>query len=110
MILIEHLRDLGFRTEEAANAREAINIARATNVRVHAAIIDVELPDLTGDILADELRAIDPKLPLIVASGYGEPREKFPHGGVVFLAKPYEMSGIERALAQSGLHKPQAKI
>ena len=37
-------------------------------------VADVGLPDRKGDVLAGELRALHPELPIIIATGYDSPR------------------------------------
>src|SRR5262249_17120828 len=68
----ETLRDLGFRVEEAATAKEAFALAEAQGHRLSAAIIDVNLPDGKGDELARKLRALKPGLPIVIATGAGD--------------------------------------
>jgi len=109
MIIVDYLEDLGFKVEEASTAASAIDKMRA-DPAISAAIVDIGLPDKQGDVLAAELRALNPKLPLIIASGYGNqgPKSRFPEG-VAFLGKPYEMSKLEEALAACGLVRPNGK-
>jgi DNA-binding response OmpR family regulator len=110
MIVVDYLEDLGFKVEEAGSAASAMDKMRASNCGIDAAIVDIGLPDKRGDVLAAELRALDPKLPLIIASGYGEGSSKgsFPEG-VAFLGKPYEMKKLEEALASCGLVRPDGR-
>jgi DNA-binding NarL/FixJ family response regulator len=51
------------------------------NDDVCTAIIDIGLPDRRGDALVAEVRAINPSLPIVIASGYVEEalREGFSH-------------------------------
>lgn len=107
MIVVDYLEDLGFKVQEASTAASALDKMRAPDCGIDAAIVDIGLPDKQGDVLAAELRAFNPKLPLIIASGYGDTNSKgrFPEG-VVFLGKPYEMKKLEEALAASGLVRP----
>ena len=64
------------------------------------AVIDVGLPDMRGDALARELRAKQPGVPILMASGYdvADLREAFKgddHTG--FLPKPYTEEDLIRA-------------
>ena len=71
-----------------------------------AAIVDMGLPDATGDVLVSELRAIYPKLPIVVSSGQSEASllDRFKgHEQVGFLTKPYAMEQLERALRSIGV-------
>ena len=108
MLLVEHLQSLGFAVNEAGTAQEAVDQMRADNAGIGAAVIDFGLPDRKGDILAGELRALDPQLPLIVASGYGDSlgQERFSSGTVEFLTKPFELKALEDLLRSFGFDLP----
>ena len=108
MLLAEHLQSLGFTVDEAATAQEAVDQMRACDEGIGAAVIDFGLPDRKGDVLAAELRALDPQLPLIVASGYGDSlgQERFSPGPVEFLTKPFELKALEDLLRSFGFDLP----
>ena len=55
-------------------------------------VLDLNMPDMGGEECLRELRSIDPDLPVILSSGFGEAdtARKFPIGDVTgFLQKPY---------------------
>jgi DNA-binding NarL/FixJ family response regulator len=56
-------------------------VLKFMNDDVCTAIIDIGLPDRRGDALVAEVRAINPSLPIVIASGYVEEalREGFSH-------------------------------
>jgi CheY-like chemotaxis protein len=102
MVAVDYLEEAGFRSETAGSATEAINMLAAINGDVRAAIIDVGLPDRSGDVLVAEIRAINPLLPIVIASGYADQalRNRFkPDGRVAFLNKPYNADQLRSALA-----------
>jgi PAS domain S-box-containing protein len=111
MVAVDALEALGFRVEAAATATEAINKLRLLNGRIDAAVIDIGLPDRGGDALAAEVRALDARLPIVIASGYrdsdlgqrlaGDP-------AVGFLGKPYDGEALAAALAMLGIAAPAA--
>ena len=98
MFAEEVLSSLGFEPTIARTGAEARDHwARFTP---DLAVIDVGLPDMRGDKLAQELRARLPKLPILMASGYdvADLRETFKgdaHTG--FLPKPYTEDDIVKA-------------
>lgn len=62
------------------------------------AILDFQMPDGDIGLLVDHLRAADPGLPLVGNSGQDR-REDFAERGVaVFLAKPWTVDMLERAM------------
>jgi DNA-binding response OmpR family regulator len=63
----ETLRDAGFSVDFAADAKSCLSLFdRAAD----AAVIDVGLPDLTGDQLTQQLRQVAPSLPIVLTTGY----------------------------------------
>ena len=108
-ILKEGLEDLGYRTEEAGSATEAMSKYRLTARQLRAVILDVGLPDRGGDSVAAELRALDRVLPIIIASGYGEAalRERFGSDArTALLTKPYVVEQLDALLRGFGVRPP----
>lgn len=59
------------------------------------------LPDLKGDVLVSELRAIRSNLPIVIASGYHDAalRDKFAKdSGIAFVGKPYSRDDLNAAI------------
>lgn len=96
----ECLRDVGYEVEEAASALQALTLLKADG-RVNGVIIDLGLPDRRGDDLAAELRASNPSLPIIIASGFSSTEVRGRFQGDTFTAfvdKPFNAAQIEHAL------------
>ncbi len=105
------LAELGFETEEAASAGEALQKVADVAALLQAAVVDVGLPDRRGDELVVELRALRPDLPLIIATGYGD--ADFLAGfasdpRIVIIPKPYDVSALSAALGQLHVSPPGA--
>lgn len=97
----ECLRDLGYAVDEAASAAQALALLKSGEGPVHGVIIDLGLPDRRGDDLAAELRAANPSLPIIIASGFSSNEVRGRFAGDTFTAfvdKPFNAGQIERAL------------
>ena len=56
MVAVETLADFGFSAEEAATAGSALQMMQEVPQKFGAVIIDIGLPDRSGDQLAAELR------------------------------------------------------
>ena len=104
------LRELGYSTERAANASEAL-AALERGTKVDAVFTDVVMPGpLNGLELAARLRETRPDLPVVLASGYSDALAEW-QGKRVWevLAKPYRLdelgAALERALAQREAEK-----
>ena len=66
---LEHvLWQHGLHSELAAQAERALERVRSR--RYALALLDAKLPDMDGLVLAQRIRAIDPRLKLILISGY----------------------------------------
>jgi PAS domain S-box-containing protein len=100
MMAVDQLEQLGFEVETASSATEAMSkIKRDANL--DAAIVDVGLPDRKGDVLIDEMRALHPSIPIVIATGYGEAalKQRFANDRrITFLAKPYATKQLKAAL------------
>ncbi len=97
----ECLRDIGYEVDEAASAAQALALLNAQEGIVNGVIIDLGLPDRRGDDLAADLRAANPSLPIIIASGFSSNEVRGRFAGDAFTAfvdKPFNAAQIERAL------------
>jgi CheY-like chemotaxis protein len=102
MIAVEYLEEFGLRIATAGSATEAMSVLKRIKDDVCAAIIDVGLPDRRGDALVDEMRAVYPSLPIVIASGYEEEalRKRFKlDNHIGFLSKPYVAEQLHAVLA-----------
>ena len=94
----------GYHVIEAANGREALDIARAHVGTIDALVTDVIMPELTGPELAEELRADHPDLPVLFTSGYndqGMDGNGMVSGlGIAFLQKPFMPEDLLDLLGQ----------
>ena len=62
----------GLRVASAATAAEALQLIAELGSSLSAAIIDVGLPDTSGDQLVAPIRAVLPELPIVIATGFSE--------------------------------------
>jgi PAS domain S-box-containing protein len=103
--VLTQLHSLGYVTLDAANATEALLLAR-NGQPFDLLFTDVIMPGMNGRQLADEMARIRPGLKVLFTSGYTE-NAIIHHGrldeGVLLLAKPYRKSDmaimIRKALA-----------
>ena len=102
----ETLEELGFRCVEAGTGAEAMAALRRLPEGIDAAVVDLGLPDRAGDSLIREMRAVQPRLPVVIASGAtGDViAERFGGDPLMHcLAKPYDGDGLSRALYAVGV-------
>lgn len=108
MFAVDALEDVGFHVLQAGDAAEAVT-ALAGTPDLAAVIVDMGLPDRSGDQLAAELRTQLRNLPILIASGRSERelKDRFaadPRIGV--LVKPYTASMLIGALGSLGVPAP----
>lgn len=108
MVTLDTLEMLGFQVAEAGSATEAVKVL-ASGRSIDAALIDMGLPDRKGDVLVGELRQLNPRLAIIIASGYSADnvRKRVPEDRITkVLPKPYDGRQLEAALKSIGLAAP----
>jgi len=100
----ELLQELGYRVETACNGREALEFYQSHMGQVALVLMDMTMPVMGGKEALESLRKLDPKAKVILTSGYSEQdvTQCFRDGELAgFLAKPYRMSDLARALGSS---------
>ncbi len=72
LLMQEMLNQLGYDVEVKSSSLEALATFRATPDRFDLVITDQTMPIMSGDVLAQELRAIRPDIPLILCTGHSQ--------------------------------------
>jgi two-component system, cell cycle sensor histidine kinase and response regulator CckA len=86
------LQEAGYTVELARDGAQAVERLRALGERVRLILLDLTMPILGGAEAATELRRIQPEIPIVAMSGYGdiEVMQRFSQAGVDdFLPKPF---------------------
>ncbi len=101
MVARRILERAGYTVLEARDGGEAMSLVRA-NVRLEMLVSDVNMPGLTGDEVARQLRTHQPDLKCLFLSGYVDQLfEKRPHlwEGEAFLEKPFTPKALLEAVS-----------
>ncbi len=102
-ITIEYLQELGHTVVAVPDAEKAIDLLQGATF--DAVMTDVRLPGMSGIELARTLVKGHPKLPVIIASGYGALNVEFLMGEklrtVLMLPKPYDLPDLQRTLDEA---------
>ena len=109
MLATDHLQEAGFQVDTAGSAAEAMNKLALVPGGVDAVILDIGLPDRSGEALAREIRAIHPLLPIVLATGHGAVtlREAFKgEPAIGYVQKPYAAQDLLGALRALGICAP----
>ena len=82
----------GYEVFTATSANEALNVFKQKKGEIHLVISDVVLPDINGLDLVHQLITINPRLNILLSSGYTDHRSHqrlIEKEGYLFLKKPY---------------------
>ena len=64
------LRRAGFRVLAVGRGRDAISLFASRHANIDIVVLDLTMPDLTGDEVMVVLRAVEPNIPIVLISGY----------------------------------------
>jgi PAS domain S-box-containing protein len=101
MLAVDFLEDAGLKVDTAGSAREALSKLALVSGGFVAVVVDIGLPDRSGDDLVREIRSIHSSLPIVVATGKGAADVNSVLQGVnhvAFLGKPYRAEDLYGAL------------
>jgi CheY-like chemotaxis protein len=85
-LLKKFLERQGYRVHSCGHPSDALKLFEDTPSRFDLIVTDLTLPGMTGEELIERIRALQPRIPAVIASGYPyQPRL----AGVEFLQKPF---------------------
>jgi CheY-like chemotaxis protein len=100
------LERAGHRVLTASGGRAAIEIFRARSQEIDAVLLDLAMPDTSGEEVLVEIQRIRSDVPVIIATGYSAQaaaERLSSHGVVGFVHKPFQpeeiLEQVDRALA-----------
>ncbi len=91
------LERLGFQALAASNGRQALELFRERPGEIALVLMDLTMPELNGEDTLQELRQLDPRIPVVMSSGYAESEiiARFARQRLAgFLQKPYTMATL----------------
>jgi signal transduction histidine kinase/CheY-like chemotaxis protein len=101
----EILEGNGYQILEAANGVEALRVWEAHGRKVDLLLSDIIMPEgMSGRELAEKLQQADPRLPVILTSGYSQDmieRDTQLDGRIKFFSKPYHPAQLAQAVRES---------
>jgi CheY-like chemotaxis protein len=95
---VSMLQELGHTVVEATSGREAMRLLKEEDIDL--LVTDYAMPGMTGEELAEKVRADHPKLSVLMVSGYAD----LAPGTVsetARLAKPFNEEALAAAIAQA---------
>jgi len=98
---ITTLESLGYSVLSAKNGAEGVDCFREHHGTLFAVLLDLKMPILGGKAAFQEMHRLDPEVPVLVCTGYGENeevQELRSLGAVGMLSKPYRVADLAEAL------------
>ena len=95
------LKRLGYRVLTAENGKEACRVFEPRAGEIDCVLLDMVMPEMGGLETLHRLRGINPRIRVIVSSGYDpdeETRKLVESGSVAVLRKPYNLETLARTL------------
>ena len=93
------LSQSGYKVLVAASGEEALEKYKAQGKRISLVLMDLSMPGMGGRKALAELLRLDPKVKVIISSGYTSSRQIkdcLASGAADFIAKPYRMASFLR--------------
>lgn len=93
----------GYRTLSASDGEHGIEAFRKYHNQIAAVLLDVTMPRIGGEAVLEALRAIAPRIPVVLMSGYTADdissrfTDPLPNG---FVQKPFDSAGLLTAISQ----------
>lgn len=107
MLLDRYLSKKGYDTVVAYNGKMAVDYLKKN--KVHLALIDFKLPDYNGVEILQKIKILDPKIAVIIITGYSDVRvavDAVKKGAFEYVTKPLQpdeiLLAITNALKEAG--------
>ena len=100
--LCRMLRELGYLVEDYASAR--VFIEKSVPVSPAVILLDMQMPDMTGLDLQEQLQKYGRKTPIVFVSGQSHPHQivqGLKKGALDFLFKPFNLEELLKAVAHA---------
>ncbi len=95
------LRMFGFEVLQAADGEAGVEAFRAAHGELRCVLLDMTMPRLDGEGAFRAMRGIDPSVPVVLLSGYGDDEtvSQLSRDGLAsFIQKPYRVAELREAL------------
>ena len=102
LLIAGSLQEFGYIVATAGTVEEALQLAG--DLEFNLCILDVRLPDGTGIELCQQLRDLQPGVPIVYYSAYAEPveqREALSVCGDGFIKKPASAAELQEAIEKA---------
>jgi CheY-like chemotaxis protein len=97
------LERLGYRVLEAKSGKEAVELVKNFDGRIDLVLLDIKLPDMSGNRVYPLIMEVRPNLKVVVCSGYsidGPAQEILDAGAEGFIQKPFSIAILGEKLKE----------
>ena len=105
------LTDEDYRVLSVRDAFEAISIYARLWAAIDLVVLDFSMPMMSGELIFDELQAINPNVAVVISSGFTHPEklsQMLAQGLSGFLPKPYNREKLIPQIKQVLAHRPRS--
>ena len=95
------LRNLGYSVTTANDGMQAIELVDAAPNRFILVLLDLRMPNMSGEATFNELRRRKLPMPIVIWSGFGDEQDvvaMLQQGAAGFIQKPYRIAELSRVL------------
>jgi len=106
----EGLKGLGYQVLVAENGWQALKMYEQHHKEIACVLLDLIMPELNGLETYRRMRAVDPLVRVVFASGYstgGILRDAPDVRSAAFIGKPFTLAGLSIALRKAGAGQPR---
>ena len=99
-VVAEHFASLGYDVDVAQNGAAALIQAAAR--RPDVVLLDITMPEVSGDEVLNRLLAVDPTVSIVMLTGNADEdvaRNLLRRGALDYVAKPFQLATLERVVA-----------
>jgi PAS domain S-box-containing protein len=97
------LKKLGYTVQESNNGRNAVALYKKLQDKIDLVVLDIVMPDMGGGEVYDRLKEINPKVKVLLSSGYSiddQAREIMERGCDGFIQKPFSMKAMSEKISE----------
>jgi CheY-like chemotaxis protein len=91
-----YLEGLGYRVLEASDGAQAVRVSKEYPWDVQLLLTDIQMPEMRGDLMAEEITKTRPKIRVLYATGYAESVQDDGQKSVIY--KPFEFPELGRKI------------
>jgi two-component system cell cycle sensor histidine kinase/response regulator CckA len=97
------IKKLGYTVQKSNNGRNAVALYKKFQDKINLVVLDIVMPDMGGGEVYDRLKEINPKVKVLLSSGYSiddQAREIMERGCDGFIQKPFSMKAMSDKLSE----------